>query len=123
MSTDPAVFPYFHSLGITLANIANNHSHDCGKKLFDESFDRFLSGGITPFGYDTIAFREIRGNQYAFVGIDQIESHPDMEKIKKSIQSLTSSGYLVIVNIHWGIEYKTEHSKKQEQLAHDMIDA
>lgn len=49
MSTDPAVFPYFHMLSITMANIANNHSHDCGTELFDGSFDKFLSGGIIPF--------------------------------------------------------------------------
>lgn len=123
MWMDPSLFFWFHELGITMANTANNHSHDCGNKLFLENKDRFLSGWITPFGYDEIAFRKIRGNTFAFIGIDTIETRPDIEKIQKNIQNLTSSGNLVIVNIHWWVEYSSGHTEKQREIGHKLIDA
>ena len=84
MWMDPDLFPWFRALGITMANIANNHSHDCGNKLFFENKDQFLSGWINPFWYDEIVFRKIRGNTFAFIGIDTIETKPDIEKIQKN---------------------------------------
>lgn len=123
MWMDPNIFPWFRTLGITMANIANNHSHDCGNKLFLESKDRFLSGWIIPFWYDEIAFRKIRGNSFAFIGIDTIETKPDIEKIQKNIKNLTSSGNLVIVNIHWWVEYSSGHTEKQKEIGQKLIDA
>lgn len=123
MWTDPKYLPWFRDLGITLANIANNHSHDCGKKIFESSFPTFLSGGIMSFWYDRVALRTIRGNTYAFLAIETIESSPDIETESKRIASLTASGYLVIANIHSWVEYATGHTERQTKIAHDFIDA
>lgn len=123
MSTDPKIFTKLSALGISMANIANNHSHDCGTKLFKESMEKIGSWGIIPFWYDTIAFRHIRGNNFAFIGIDTIEDSPDLAKINKTIQSLTASGYLTIVNIHWWIEYDSKHGLTQARIAHALVDA
>ena len=43
MSTDPKIFTKLSALGISMANIANNHSHDCGTKLFKESMEKIGS--------------------------------------------------------------------------------
>ncbi len=123
MWMDPDLFPWFRALGITMANIANNHSHDCGNKLFFENKDQFLSGWINPFWYDEIAFRKIRGNTFAFIGIDTIETKPDIEKIQKNIENLTASGNLVIVNIHWWVEYSSGHTEKQKEIGQKLIDS
>lgn len=123
MWTDPKYLPWFRDLGITLANVANNHSHDCGKKVFESSFSTFLSGGITSFWYDRVALRTIRGDTYAFFAIDTIESRPDIEAESKRIKDLTASGYIVIANIHFWTEYATGHSERQAKIAHDFIDA
>lgn len=101
MWTDPKYLPWLHSFGITMANIANNHSHDCGKDRFDQSSTAFASGGIIDFGYDRVAFREIRGNRFAFIGVDTIERSLDETGTIDRIRSLTASGYLVVVNVHW----------------------
>ena len=123
MVTDPSVLGYFHSLGVTLANIANNHSHDCGKKAFASSIPEFLSGGIVPFWYEHIAFRIIRGNHFAFIGINMIEQKVDFQKVEKTIQSLTASGNIVIANIHFWVEYSSWYTEKQSQITHQLVDA
>jgi poly-gamma-glutamate capsule biosynthesis protein CapA/YwtB (metallophosphatase superfamily) len=57
------------------------------------------------------------------MGIDLIEKNPDQEKIKEKIQSLIASGNIVVINIHWGKEYQATHDTRQEQFAHELIDA
>lgn len=123
MMTDSSMIEYFHTLWITLANVANNHSHDCGKKSFESSVSVFLSGGIMPFGYDQITFRTIRGNHFAFIGINMIEEKVNIQDSEKMIRALTESGNIVIVNIHFGIEYNPKYTKKQSQITHQLVDA
>lgn len=101
MWTDPKYLPWLHGLGITLANVANNHSHDCGKDVFEKSSSAFLSGGITDFGYSHVAFRSIRGDRFAFIGADTIDRPLDVTGTLDQIRSLTASGYLVVMNVHW----------------------
>ena len=123
MWTHPNILSLFHTLGITLANIANNHSHDCGNNAFLESKHLFQSWWIDTFWYDDILVRKIRENTFAFIGIDFIEKKPDEEWIKNKIISMTASWYLVIVNVHWGTEYEKKHDTRQEKIAHMFIDA
>lgn len=101
MWTDPKYLPWLHSLGITLANVANNHSYDCGKNIFEKSSLAFSSGGITDFGYSRVAFRDIRGNHFAFIGINTIEQPFNATGTIDQIRTLTASGYLVVMNAHW----------------------
>lgn len=123
MVTDSSVIPYFHSLGVTLANVANNHSHDCGKKEFESSISGFLSGSIIPFGYEHIAFRNIRGIHFAFLGINLIEEKENLDQVYTTIRTLTASGNVVIVNIHFGTEYVAGHTEKQTKITHALVDA
>ena len=123
LSTNQKYLPWFRDLGITMVNIANNHSHDCGKKIFEESYDQFASQEISAFWYNYFVMRSIRGNTYVFLWIDTIEAHFDLENTKKQLITFTASGYIPIVNIHWGVEYKTWHNLRQETIAHELIDA
>lgn len=123
MWTDPKNISWFHDIGVTLASVANNHSHDCWKNIFDASFEKFLSGWVTAFWYENVAYRTIRGNTYVFLGLDFIESRPDIAVESKRIAALTASGYIVIANLHWWIEYATGHTEGQKKVAHDFIDA
>lgn len=123
LSTDPKYITWFHSLWITLANVANNHSHDCGKSAFENSEMLFKSGGIIPFWYDTVHYKTIRGNTYAYLGLDMIESQSDIPKIVDSIKKMSLAGNLVLVNIHWWIEYQKIPTERQKKIAHDFVDA
>ena len=67
MFTDPKVLPKFFSLGVTIASVANNHSHDCTKEQFDSIHSYFSAAKIQSFGYEKVLFREIRGAKYAFI--------------------------------------------------------
>lgn len=49
MWTEPSIFLWLHTLGITVANTANSHSHDCGKSAFEKMRNSFSSGGIASF--------------------------------------------------------------------------
>jgi poly-gamma-glutamate synthesis protein (capsule biosynthesis protein) len=46
-----------------------------------------------------------------------------MDALRKLIEDEKASERFVIIYPHWGNEYQTSHSAKQEETAHDMVDA
>jgi poly-gamma-glutamate synthesis protein (capsule biosynthesis protein) len=46
-----------------------------------------------------------------------------LEKVKKIIADLNGRTDLIIVNIHWGVEYEHVFNKTQQDLARDLIDS
>lgn len=116
------------NIGINMFNIANNHSDDCGEENFADMHRWFTSQQIDAFGdakngdeYTWTGF--IRGEKFAMVGVNGIETPVDWKKKIQNIENLTNSGYLVIANFHWGKEYSTGTTDVQERIAHDAIDA
>lgn len=65
----------------------------------------------------------IRGEKFAMVGVNAIETSVDWKQKIKNIETLTASGYLVIANFHWGKEYSTGVTDTQKKVAHEAIDA
>ena len=79
--------------------------------------------GDTKNGTEYIWTGTIRGERFAFIGVNSIETPVDWPKKISKIQSLTNSGYLVIANFHWGKEYSSGVTDTQRRVAHEAIDA
>lgn len=91
IQTDPIYITWLASLGISMANIANNHSHDCGEEAFWATPEVMGRYGVKAFGYEEEVIRDIRGNRFVFIGIDTLEDNPDLKMITQRITALTSS--------------------------------
>jgi len=132
-----------HSLDMGKAGLKES-----AKNLTAASIDFYGDG--YDIGADAIKIKEVAGMKIAFVGFNDTYFRLDNEKIQATIkkarcpavvpaqagiQSSTTGdldsrlrgndkcGDVVIVNIHWGDEYKEISNTRQRTLAHLMIDA
>lgn len=109
-------------------NLANNHSDDCGEENFSNMHEWMRSQRIPAFG-DAKNGTEytwtgmIRGEKFAMVGVNTIETSVDWKYKIKNIENLTALGYLVIANFHWGKEFSTGVTTTQKKVAHEAVDA
>lgn len=48
---------------------------------------------------------------------------PDISAMIERVKKASGTGKVVVVNMHWGVEYDTEPSVREKELAHNLIDA
>jgi poly-gamma-glutamate capsule biosynthesis protein CapA/YwtB (metallophosphatase superfamily) len=110
--------------GLDLLSIANNHSLDCGPDGLMGTGKALASAGLTPIGpgFQPV-HREVNGLKLAFLAFDDISSPLDENLALQSIRSEQAEGALVIVSIHWGMEYQSGPSARQKALARQFAEA
>jgi poly-gamma-glutamate synthesis protein (capsule biosynthesis protein) len=111
-------------------NLANNHLYDQGKRGVNEteknlSEMNFNYSGCVDGVIDECSSKiiDISNKKIAMAGFSTVYSKLDKEKLKTEIKNLADKSDLVIVNMHWGIEYTNIFNKTQQELAHILIDA
>ena len=110
--------------GLNMLSLANNHRFDCSPDGRLESVSILTSAGIYPVGPGPEPlYREIHGLKLAFLAFDDILSPVDPSKATRAIQSARAKGRLVVVSIHWGMEYQQDASDRQKVLAKQLADA
>jgi len=110
--------------GLDLLTLANNHSSDCGSDEAADTISALEKARITPIGpgVETV-YRQVNGLRLAFLALDDVSSAVDVEAAKQAIRSAHEDGALVIVSIHWGMEYQEGASDRQEFLAQQLAGA
>lgn len=116
--------------GFNFLNLANNHIADQGSKGYEETKNNLTELGISfsgcpdrQVGECSFVEKEIGGIKTAMVGFSMVYGVFDEKKAGEIISELKSRNELVIVNIHWGVEYSKNFNKKQQQVGRDLIDA
>lgn len=110
---------------VEAASMANNHSRDYGEQSYTDTIDALEAAGIKHFGYDDIAYMDVKGVKVALVGTYELAEHEGIEEsMVANIQKARSEGaQVVMVYIHWGIERETVPNATQMKLGHAAIDA
>lgn len=117
------------SAGIDIANLANNHIGNHGEKGLGETKKLLENKGILFSGIGQIAFKEVKGVKFAFLGYNDIPprvtgiSWANNEDIVRDIKRAKESDSVVIVSFHWGVEYTDSPTKRQKELAHLAVDS
>jgi|GEM_PF-434457 len=125
----PDVIPLLQKYFFDALSQANNHAMDMGVTGYDDTFDLMAQTGIKVFGDPrqiddrSVAKFDIDGQKIAFLGLEEVVYKIDDAKAVATIKDLTTQGYKVIPFMHWGIEYKHTPNDRQQQLAHEFIDA
>lgn len=128
---DPVLLPVLKKYGFTLFDNANNHSYDMGSRGFEDSNINLKNAGFDFYGSQykiddgSMIIKQAGDLNIAFIGINDTNSPVDISEVKGLIGKAhnTTGTDFIILNTHWGDEYKEISNQRQRQLAHDFIDA
>ncbi|MDP3900448.1 MAG: AmmeMemoRadiSam system protein B [bacterium] len=127
---DPADVAVLKNYNFNFFTISNNHILDQGQSGFTET-----QVNLDKLGFDytgcpdkkvddcSVKIIDVNGKKIAMLGYSMVYGSLDEEKVTAQIAEVKNNSDLVIVNIHWGVEYESKHNLIQEKLAHQMIDS
>lgn len=132
------------NIGFNIVNLATNHTIDRGEEAiisscnyWNEKKDTVLSAGsyCSKEEQDEIKIKEKNGIKYTMLsytygtnglpipeGKDYLVNLYSDEKAKEEIEKVRDKVDLLIVSMHWGIEYQTEPTEEQKREAKYLSD-
>lgn len=137
-----AVADTFKEAGFDLVVTANNHSLDRGYNGAIRTLDVLQGTGLNTVGTyrneeEARAFliKDIRGVKVGYLaysygtnGIPVPQEHPeffnflDKDKIETDIKALRPQVDIIILFLHWGLEYTTRPTQEQVTMAHELLE-
>lgn len=112
--------------GFDMVSVANNHTLDMSEAGYFEMLGRLEDAGLTHFGTtladanrEAFVVREVGGVRVALVG------HVDRgrERSRQDVVRARERADVVVVFVHWGIEYQLVPTRYQREASRDLIDA
>lgn len=139
---DPKVLAALKDSGVDVVSVANNHIGDWKRVAFEDSLKRIRETGILPCGggmnkteAKTPAIVSQEGFTVGYlcfsdVGPEYMEATDTQSGILLAsdknfdaiVRNAAQKVNTLIVSFHYGIEYKTTHNARQEELAKAAID-
>jgi poly-gamma-glutamate synthesis protein (capsule biosynthesis protein) len=127
---NPEVVKRLKEYNFNYLTISNNHLADQGergiietRKNLDELKFNYSGCQDREIGDCSSKILEINGRKIGLAGFSMVYGLFDENKATEVIKKLKSSSDLVVVNIHWGVEYKHEFNKTQQAVAYSLADA
>lgn len=123
--------------GFNLVSLANNHTMDRGEKAILNSCEYWETKDVLTAGSycskeksEEIKIKEKNGIKYTLLaytygtngisipsGKEYLVNIYSDEKVKSDIEKVRDKVDLLMVSMHWGIEYKTEPTEEQKRQA------
>ncbi|WP_251212210.1 CapA family protein [Adlercreutzia murintestinalis] len=115
----------FSTSSVEAASMANNHSKDYGDQSYTDTIAAVEEVGVQTFGYDRIAYRDVKGVKVALIGAYELAEHEGIEAevTARIVEAKDAGAQVVLVYYHWGIEREYVPNATQVKLAHAAIDA
>ncbi len=138
---DTTVLPALVKAGFNCVSVANNHAFDYGTDAFLKSNDNVQSKGIAVVGGGANLEEALKpqafivGRQYVgimgfndtktnFIGKNRPAAAPGADIVSLNAVKKYAPLYdFLIIQIHWGYEYKLLPSERQKTLGRKLIDA
>lgn len=140
---DPKVIEGLKYAGFRVVSVANNHIYDWDRPAVIDTVRRLRAAGILPVGagandleahYPVVV--DLGGVKVAFLAFVSIKPEEAMagidlpgvawlepDRVLADIRFARPLADLVIVSLHWGVEYAKRPLTEQVELAHQMVDA
>ncbi len=110
--------------GLDVLTLANNHILDCGPAGRDETIAVLQEQGLTPVGPGMIPVNfEINGSRLSILALDDVSAPLDISQAVEIVQAEHQAGNIVIISIHWGMEYQGGASNRQKEIASRLAEA
>lgn len=120
--SDPKMIQGLTFAGVDIVNLANNHTLNFGSEGLEQTKKYLTSNGINYVGDNNLVIKDVEGKKFGFLGFDFLDheaSDTDFQLIKDSKQKVD----VLLVMVHWGIEYTNEPVNSQKLLAGKIIDS
>ena len=130
--------------GFDVVSLANNHILDFGPVAMADTLRHLESRGIVPIGITMLDeaqapfIRSVRGVRIAYLAycdpvpkysyarefyvFDERPARATKENLARDITAAKESADIVVVSLHWGIEYQPEPNAHQRDLGRFIID-
>ena len=140
----PATLPAaLRASGFTVLSTANNHAFDQGGKGVRETLDRLHAEHLVAVGSgedqsraEALQMVERQGLKIAFLGFTDLfnidlnrkATEPwvrplDLEPALAAVREARSRADLVVVSVHWGNEYQHQPTRRQRDIAKQLVAA
>lgn len=119
---DPKMIYGLTYAGVSVVNLANNHTKNYGEDGLIQTEKYLTDNGISYVGAENLVTKVINGTRFGFLGfylIDRTPSDADYQLIKDSKKKVD----VLLVMVHWGIEYTSEPTDSQRSTAKDIVAA
>ncbi len=134
---------HLEQLGFDVANLANNHVLDQNASGLASTLDYWQTKKIQTTGayqdeadYQQIRLLERNGVTFSFIGMTELTNGLSLpagselvllrtgeeDRIKARIEKAKQISDVVVVNVHWGVEYTHQPTASQRDLAQKMAD-
>ncbi len=115
------------SAGVDVVSLANNHAGNYGPTPVEDTKKLLEQNHIAVTGISGPNIKEVKGVKFAFLGYNDIGkfagvSQADETKICSEIKDVKPKVDVVIVQYHWGVEYRSQPDESQKSLGHLTID-
>jgi poly-gamma-glutamate synthesis protein (capsule biosynthesis protein) len=107
--------------GFDVVSLANNHTMDTGRNGMVDTIAVLTEAGIAPV---PPAHRHARPDLgVAFVALDDSTGALEPAVASEVVARAAQSAGLVVASVHWGGEYQTAPSERQQSVARALADA
>jgi poly-gamma-glutamate capsule biosynthesis protein CapA/YwtB (metallophosphatase superfamily) len=124
LCADPGEVSILEGGGVDLVTRENNHVLDCLAQGESAEAQFFADHNLIEVSeQDEVAQVDWDGKKIAFLALDDVSSELSVSKYADQIQSARTKSDLVVVSIHWGLEYQAGPTRRQQQLAQELVNA
>ncbi len=140
---DPRVMEGIKFAGFDVMSVANNHIMDYGRDALLDTIQILRDSGVVSVGagenYEAAnkeAIFDVKAQKVAYLAYTNLYpkglmatakgagvSDFDLLKIKDKISDLKNKADLIIISLHWGVEYKKEANEEQKKIGRELIEA
>jgi poly-gamma-glutamate capsule biosynthesis protein CapA/YwtB (metallophosphatase superfamily) len=109
--------------GISVANLANNHSTNYGRAGYSSTVEALRNSGILASDETTAAVIENKGTRFGSLGFNETFKNLNYNNVSKKITLESFDVDVLFVSFHWGEEYQFVPNLVQRELARLAIDS
>ncbi len=113
--------------GIDVVNLANNHMGNHGLGGVNQTVAALNQAGLKVTGIDGPTYVKHGTTTFAFLGFNEVDRQvgvaaADDDHIVVQLAEARQRADVVVIQFHWGAEYRREPTTNQVRLAHLAID-
>jgi len=132
----PAAVGSLTDAGFDVVSLANNHTMNAGREGLQNTMSLLARHGIAFAGAawreggdvhpTTLRVNDLRLRFLAFTSIGRGDAHVSPEDPSAALAQVRAArreADVLVVSVHWGVEYKRRPSQWQREFAHRLVEA